>query len=178
MPLGDSVDGMGGVDNAVLMRMQQEYQQMNQTMAQFQLDFASIEEAIENNLNGLKWNEKSGKFERIYQPIMGERGIKHIMKKVKFTITKITAQSNYDEETIRRWCILLWTELTFDCYAFGDSWGLDQDEYHSLVHDVVFQVQAIMLAALHGGLREVVGKMTKVVESFNMGGQDKKTVKL
>jgi hypothetical protein len=90
------------------------------------------------------------------------------MKKVRSWLTKVTAQSNFDEEMIRAWCRVYWAELCADAYSFGDMWDLQQDEYSSFIHDLVFSLYAVMECAKDGGLRAQIGQSHKISEVYSV----------
>lgn len=163
----------GGYDSSVLAEIQRTHSQLNQTLAQFQLNFKEEAERFEFLLRG--WGkDNEGKVIQISDPILNELGINHIMKKVKIWMTKILAQSDFEEEMIRGWCVVYGTELICDAAAFGDLWDLKQEEYSSFVHDLVLTLYSMMCSARNGGLRETIGKISKVVESFTSQPQQKR----
>lgn len=165
------------MDNAVLQQIAKEQAQISQTLAQFQLDFDKEIFRFETILSGMAYNEK-GDLEQKHAPVMNEKGRNHIMKKVRSWMSKIIAQSNYNDKEIYTWCRVYWRELVLDATSYGEEWAMNYDEYASFVHDCVFTLHGMMNAAKNGGLRDIIGKISRVVESTVVNNPETKTAKL
>lgn len=166
--VGDPVDPYtGGYDQAVLQDIQRTQMQLNMTLAQFQLNFKDEIERFDMILRGVVKDAKTGGLVQMYEPIVNERGRAHIMKKIRMWFTKIVAQSDFEEEMIRKWCLVYSRELIIDAYSFGYLWDLKQDEFTSFVHDMVLGFFAIASCAKDAGLRQQLGQISKVLETYN-----------
>jgi len=166
-----------GYDSAVLSEIKQEQMKINQTLAQFQLNFDQEITRFENILRGIEYDQDGNEIQ-LYRPIMNDRGRSHVMKKVRMWFSKIIAQSNFTKHEINKWCIAYWNTLVAECYSYGELWALDYDEYSSHVLDLVLQLQSIMNSALDAGLRDAIGKVTSSRETsyVNMPQENKKAV--
>jgi hypothetical protein len=163
----------GGVYDGGVLAEQRMQSQFNHYLAQYQLDFKEEIERIDYLLRGCVRDTETGELVQIHAPILNDRGRTHVMKKVRSWLTKITAQSNFDEPMIKSWCRVYWAELVADAYSFGKLWDLNQDEYSSFVHDLVFKLYSVMEEAKDGGLREQIGQSHKVSEVYSMQPQQK-----
>jgi hypothetical protein len=178
MTMPDSVDGYMGVDTMQLQDMQRQQMQHLQNLAQYQLNFDDNIKLLREVLSGLREDE-DGNFSKVGEPLMNTIGQNHIMLKVRFWLLKIQAQSNWDEARIMDWCRVFWKELCVDGHAYGTIWELKDYQYDFFVHHLVHLLEATMRAAKDGGLREIVGKMSKVVEtSYVNAPQQKKLINL
>lgn len=168
MGMGDPVDPMyGGYDQSVLMDLQRTQMQLSQTMAQYQLNFEKEIERLDHLLRGVAKSAKDGTLVKMREPMVNDAGHTHIMTKCRMTLNKVIIQSNYDLEIVNKWCLLFWAELTDDIAIYGDYWDLKDYEYDNLKNNVVFIIHGIMLAALNGGFRDILGKISKVSEVVN-----------
>lgn len=152
-------------DSGILNDIRMQQQSLLQSLAQFQLDFQEEIVRFENILTGKEYDDSTSKYVKRYEPLINDKGVSHIMKKMRVWMSKIIAQSDFSEHTINAWCRLYSREIVSDVYNYGDDWELTPDHYDSLVDDCVFTLHSMLLMAKDGGLREVIGKVTKVIET-------------
>jgi hypothetical protein len=178
MMIGDNVDGNQGYDSNMINEIRQQQSALLMTLAQFQLNFEEEANRFEQVLTGKYYDNEKREYIILHPPIMNQRGIMHIMKKIRLWFSKMIAQSNYTQKEINAWCKCYWHELVHDAYAYGDEWDLEYDEYYSFVHDCVHSLHGLMKSALDAGLRDTVGKISKVVEHIGYNTPEKKKFSL
>lgn len=159
---------MESYDQGVITDMERSIHNLSQTLAQYQLNFKEELERLEFMLRGIIRNE-DGELVQIHDPIVNERGRTIIMYMVRTWMSKITAQSNYTDKEITRWCRAYWKELVLTACRHGEEWGLNQESYGYFVKNCVFSLQAVMNSAKDGLLRQVIGQSTRVIESYTTG---------
>lgn len=172
----DAVDGYSGYDSSVLNEIKSQQSALIQTLAQFQLNFKDEIARMEHILSGLMIHEEE--VIRTHPQVVNLTGQSFLMMKIRTWMSKVIAQSNYTDAEIRAWCRVYWRELVDAAVQHGEDWELRPESYSSFVHDCIFTLQAMMNAAKNGGLREVVGKISKVVETsvMNTPQEKKKTI--
>jgi len=156
-------DGQG-YDINVLQQLQQQQQALLHTLAQFQLDFKEERQEFENRLRGHAYGQR-GELIQLYEPMMNDKGVSHTMKLVDGWMQKIVVQSYFTKEQINSWGRIITRQLVSDCYAYGEDWALKPDGYTSYVTSCAFLFHSAINCALNGRLAELVGKVTKTVET-------------
>lgn len=167
-----------GLDSGVLEQMRQQNSQFMHTLAQFQLDFEEELQRLECVLDG-GVVDTNGVKTIVNDPLMNKKGINHSMKKFRSWMSKMVAQSYFTDKQINAWGRLYVKELTSDSYAYGEDWNLKPEDYTSYVNDCIFSFHAVVNCARNGRLGELVGKITKTVESnIIQAPQQKGTAKI
>lgn len=174
----DGVDGYSGYDSGVLNEIKSQQSTLLQTLAQFQLNFKDEIARMEHILSGTIITEDE-KLIRTHDEIVNEAGQSFLMMKIRTWMSKIVAQSNYTSQEVNAWCRVYWKALVAAAVQHGDDWELKAEAYSSFVHDCIFTLHAMLNAAKNGGLRDIVGKISKVVETSVISTpQDNKKTRL
>jgi hypothetical protein len=157
--------------DASVMNEIQRASQYNVGLAKYQLDFEDLITRIEYILRGVKRDADSGELIQLYEPILNDRGRTVLVSNLNIWLTKITAQSNYDEQEIRAWCRVTWARFCGDLYSYAPYWELKSDNLTSVLQIMTFALHSIMKCALNGGLRTEIGQSHKSVvsETYNTG---------
>lgn len=161
-------DEFGGYDQAVINDLRQQTAALNRGLAAFQIDFSKELDDFENQLAGVFYDEEKSVWVQQYEPMLNKAGRVHVMHRMRSTINKVTAQSNYDISEVKTWCRELSKSLIADVANHGDDWELEFANYTSLVEMCMFKTFGIMKAAFNAGLREIIGKISSVRETHNM----------
>lgn len=149
--------------------------QAEPNFSQWQLDPKDVLELIEHSLRGEIWKSsadgQSGAWavpEQGSNPMLNERGIQAILKKLTTVVNRVAIMSNLDEKAIDNWLwdlgFTLAAELVSHVWPEND-WGIDERDLDA-IHDLIMVLTEVSLKrALHDGERKKLYETQKSTET-------------
>jgi len=124
-----------------------------------ELDPKKVLDMIRHYLNGEIYDEEEGKYVRVFDPLMNEKGIGKYLSIVSAAVSSLVTFSNFKEDDIMKLTLYVCENALPILYVNYKEYGIqDKSNLNILSNQILVMTMAAFRKALGAGDRNVIGR--------------------